>query len=396
VAGAGSALVIASMVVLGPLVARPAARLLGAPAARWRGAPGVLARENAMRSPRRMAGAATALMIGVGVVTLFTVVAASLSATVERQTVGLFDGDLVVDAGSFGRGGFSPQLAQEIAALPQVASSVAIGNGQVKVDGTVRTVHVADPAQLGKVLRLKVKAGGLGSGLAVAISTGKPVGSSVRVLFADGSAETFTVGAVYEKPTDDFAGYVVPRSSWTEHYPQSQDARIYLNLRPGTSDGKEAVTQVAAKFGSPDVQTRAEFVDAQTQAVRNVLSVIYVMLAFAIVIALMGITNTLSLAVHERLRELGLLRAVGATRAQIRSMVRWESVTVSLFGTAGGAGLGMFLAWVLSAAGNSSYSVPAVQMIVIILVGGFAGALSAIRPARRAARLRIISALGAP
>jgi putative ABC transport system permease protein len=120
------------------------------------------------------------------------------------------------------------------------------------------------------------------------------------------------------------------------------------------------------------------------------------MLALAIIIALMGIANTLSLAVYERTREIGLLRAVGATRDQIRSMVRWESLIVALFGTAGGLGLGLFLGWALVAAGAQSFAAPILQVVVITAVGALAGALAAIRPARRAARLRIIEAISAP
>jgi putative ABC transport system permease protein len=144
------------------------------------------------------------------------------------------------------------------------------------------------------------------------------------------------------------------------------------------------------------VQTRAEYTDAQTAQLDNLLAVVYVMLALAIIIALMGIANTLSLAVYERTREIGLLRAVGATRDQIRSMVRWESLIVALFGTAGGLGLGLFLGWALVAAGAQSFAAPVLQVVVITAVGALAGALAAIRPARRAARLRIIEAISAP
>ncbi|WP_372507235.1 FtsX-like permease family protein [Actinomadura madurae] len=120
------------------------------------------------------------------------------------------------------------------------------------------------------------------------------------------------------------------------------------------------------------------------------------MLILAIVIALLGIANTLSLAVHERTRELGLLRAVGGTRPQIRSMVRWESVIVALFGTGGGLGLGVFLGWGLGTALGNPFAPPAVQLAVIAVVGAIAGALAAIRPARRAARSAILSAISAP
>ncbi|MDX6433555.1 MAG: putative transport system permease protein [Streptosporangiaceae bacterium] len=400
VGGLGAVIGLIAMVVLGPVAARPVASLAGAPAVRLRGAAGGLARQNAMRSPRRTAGAATALMIGVGVVTLFTVFAASLKTTTAGQIERSFGGDLVVSAGGNGSAGFGPGLATGVSALPEVAGAAAMGSGDVQIDGSGKTVRVADPGRLAGVVRLKVRSGsltGLGTDrIAVSSSVGKPVGAPLRVRFADGSAQTFTVGAVYA-PLDTVGSYVMPRAAWATHDPQGLDSVIFVDLRPGIAPatGKAAVAAVARSYGTPSVQTRAEYTDAQTAPLDNLLAVVYVMLALAIIIALMGIANTLSLAVHERTREIGLLRAVGATRGQIRTMIRWESLIVALFGTAGGLGLGLFLGWALVAAGAESFAGPVVQIVVITAVGALAGALAAIRPARRAARLRIIEAISA-
>ncbi|MGI8336086.1 ABC transporter permease [Actinomadura scrupuli] len=400
VAGLGAVIALVAMVVLGPVAARPVAALAGVPAVRLRGAAGGLARQNAMRSPRRTAGAATALMIGVGVVTLFTVFAASLKATMGDEVARSFGGDLVVSAGGYGAAGFGPGLATGVAALPGVAGAAGMGSGEAEIDGSDRTVRVADPARLAGIVRLTVRSGsltGLGPDrIAVSSSAGKPVGAPLRVRFADGSAQTFTVGAVYA-PLDAVGSYLMPRAAWAQHDPQGLDSVLFVDLRPGVAaaTGKAAVAAVARSYGSPAVQTRAEYTDAQTAPLDNLLAVVYVMLALAILIALMGIANTLSLAVHERTREIGLLRAVGATRGQIRSMVRWESLIVALFGTAGGLGLGLFLGWALVAAGAQSFAAPVVQIVVITAVGALAGELAAIRPARRAARLRVIEAISA-
>ncbi len=155
---------------------------------------------------------------------------------------------------------------------------------------------------------------------------------------------------------------------------------------------------VTAAFGSPDVFDREEYTASLAGDVDQVLSLIYVLLALAIVIALMGIANTLSLSVHERIRELGLLRAVGATRRQIRSMVRGEAVVVSLFGTAVGLGLGTFLGWALMRAiaadqGMGLFSVPVGQLAIVLGLGAMVGILAAVRPARRAARLDVLAAI---
>ena len=145
------------------------------------------------------------------------------------------------------------------------------------------------------------------------------------------------------------------------------------------------------------MQTRQEFIDDASAQIDQFLGLIYVMLGLAIVIALMGIANTMSLSIHERVRELGLLRAVGADRSQVRSMIRWESVVIALFGTIGGLALGLFLGWSLVTAGAGevalSFSVPVGQLVPVVVVGALAGVLAAIRPARRAARLDVIDAL---
>jgi len=393
VAGVAALTALVAMVVLGPVAVRPAVLIAGAPAARLRGAAAELARRNTLRSPRRTAGAATALMIGVGVVTLFTVFAASLQATMSDRVGAGFAGDLVVSSGDNSSAGFEPRLATRIAVLPQVAAAAGTGTGDVRIDGTVHSVRIADPARLAQVVRLRTTQGSLAADqVAVSANTGKPVGSTLRVTFSDGTSRGLRVGAVYH-PLDAVGDYLLPRAVWPD--PQQRDSLVFITLRPGVSAaaGKAEVARTAQAFGMPSVRTRAEYISDQTSSVRNLLTVVYVMLALAIIIALLGIANTLSLAVHERTRELALLRAVGATRRQTRSMVRWESVIVALFGTAGGLGLGLLLGWTLVTAAGDSYAVPVLQAIVIVLVGALAGVLAAIRPARRAARVPLIAGL---
>jgi putative ABC transport system permease protein len=161
--------------------------------------------------------------------------------------------------------------------------------------------------------------------------------------------------------------------------------------------GEAAVQRVADRFGAPDVQTNQEFTQSIAGEINQLLTVIYVLLILAIVIALMGIANTLSLSIHERTRELGLLRAVGQTRAQTRAMVRWESVIVALFGTIGGVGLGLFLGWALVSAlasdGFGSFAVPKTPLAVVLALGALVGVLAAVRPAHRAARMDVLSAI---
>ncbi|TYK46324.1 ABC transporter permease [Actinomadura decatromicini] len=402
-AGAGAILCVVATVVLGPVVARPAAALIGAPAARTRGVAGMLARDNASRSPKRTAGAATALMIGVGVVTLLTVFIGSLGASLEDSVAGSFKGPLVVNSGNNETGGFGTGLARDAARLPQVERVAGVGGGAMRVDGDASTVSAADPSALGRVLDLDVRRGALSDAGTFAVAKGVAddkgwrVGSTVPVTFADGASQRLTVGAIYEN-TDLTGDYVVPRTVFDAHTGQPLDTHVFVDLKPGASvaEARAALTALAKPYGGPDVQTRDGFVSSLTEEQRGFITVVYGMLVLAIVIALLGIANTLSLAVHERTRELGLLRAVGATRPQIRSMVRWESVIVALVGTAGGIALGLFLGWGLGAALGNPFAPPVVTLAVVAVAGAVAGALAAVRPARRAARLAILSAISAP
>jgi putative ABC transport system permease protein len=208
------------------------------------------------------------------------------------------------------------------------------------------------------------------------------------------------VAAIFSRP--DISGdYVFPSAGWTPHVGQAVDAQILLKLKPGVdiASAKSSVEAATVSFGQPRVQDRDEYRASATSGVNTFLGLIYVMLVLAIVIALMGISNTLSLSVHERTRELGLLRAVGQTRAQARAMVRWESVLVAVFGTIGGVGLGTLLGWSLVKAASSTtlaaFSAPPVQLAIFLVVGAVAGTLAGIRPARQAARLSILRAISA-
>ncbi len=407
-AGLGALLTILGMVVSGPIVARRAAAVIGSPLPRLRGVTGELARENAMRNPRRTAGTAAALLVGVGVVTLFTVFAASMKASVDKTVTGAFIGDLVIDSGDFSAR-LTPQLATTVAALPEVASAAGIGSGVAEVGGKHADLTVTDIGAMSAVLDLEVTSGSmtaignrsLGVSEQVAEDNGWRAGQALPVRFNDGATEQFTIGALY-KEAQLTGDYVMARSDWVSHGVQDMDFVVLIKAADGVSvsSARAAVVDAARAFGAPDILDRQAFIDSEASEINMMLGLIYVMLFLAIVIALMGIANTLSLAVYERRRELGLLRAVGGTRSQVRSMIRWESVIVALFGTLGGVGLGVFLGWALvhAASGempSSAFAAPPGQLVTVLIVGALAGALAAIRPARRAAKLDPLAAIGA-
>ncbi|MFE5669481.1 ABC transporter permease [Streptomyces niveus] len=409
-AAIGAVLALAAFVVLGPVASSVAVRFLGGPLDRLRGVSGALAKRNALRSPRRTAATATALMIGVAVVSLFTVFGASLKATMDQTVSRSFAGDLAVSVPAFGGGGsgLSPGLAPALAELPEVGSAVGLGRGVAEVDGDGRQLTVTDPPALAKGFDLGSVDGsfdGFGTrdiavSRAQAADRNLRVGDTTRLTFTDGGKETFTVKAVYER--SELAGdYVITRAAWAPHRTQDADTLVSVTFADGVpaAEAGAAVKKTAAAFGNPDVQTRDEYARTSAGAIDMMLTLIYALLALAVLIALLGIANTLTLAVHERTRELGLLRAVGQTRAQLRAMVRWESVLVAAFGTAGGLVLGGLLGWVAveasEGAGDTAFAfaLPPAQLALVGVVGLTAGAIAGWRPARRAARLDVLRAI---
>jgi putative ABC transport system permease protein len=417
VAGAGDGFVavgaiacLVGAVVLGPVVARPAVAAFGRPIAVVRGLTGDLARQNARRHPRRTAATAAALMVGVSVVALFTVFGDSLKATAQKGIDDTVTADVVVDTpgygGQVGASGFAPQLAQQISAVPGVRSATGVRGGNALINGATHAVSVVNPATLDDVLALDVTSGTTdrldSSSVAVSADVADAnhwaPGSSLTITYPDGDTATLTVAAVYQHRSI-VGDYLLAPEAWAPHAAQAIDREVLVKLddQGDASAARSQIAGIAGPYGNPRVQTLAQYRSTATEGVDTILGLVYVMLALAIVIALMSIANTLSLSIHERSRELGLLRAVGQTRRQTRSMVRWESVIIATFGTIGGIVLGTFLGWGLVEAGSRDtitvFSVSPVQLVVFLVVGAVAGTLAGIRPARRAARLDILAAI---
>ncbi len=407
---AGAVGTLAGFVVLGPVAVRPAAAVLGAPIAALRGVGGRLARDNALRNPRRTAATASALMVGVAVATLFTVIGASLKASATQGVDRTLAADLVVYqpgyGGSAGLAGFSPTLAAGLGRLPSVDVAAGVSRGSVLLDGQAQTVAAIDPGRIGTVLNLGVTAGSLGAvgsgsfavSAAAAADRHWRVGSTVPVVYPDGAHARLRVAAIFGHP-DITGDYLFAAAGWAPHAGQALDSMVLIKLKPGAALGpaRAAITAAIAGTGQPRVQDRAQYEASATGAVNTILGLVYVMLALAILIALMGVANTLSLSIHERTRELGLLRALGQTRAQARGMVRWESVIIAVFGTLGGVILGTFTGWaVVQSSGSATlgvFAAPPLQLVLFLVLGAVTGILAGIRPARRAARQNMITAI---
>ena len=403
-AGVGAVLMTVATLVLAPVGLSPVAGVLGGGLRRVRGVNGMLAEQNARRNPRRSAATATALVVGVAVVALFTVFAASMKSALADQVSDDFSSDLAVTTPAFGGGRLSPELRDELSSLDEVAGVVGLGGGAVSLDGDTKTVTAADPTRLADIGGLETVDGSfddLGTdGIAVsdtrADDEGWSVGSTVELAFVDGTTETATVRAVYGD-NSLVGGVVIPDETWTAHTAQPTDVTVLVDVADGVSPdaAKSAIAPLADRHGG-EVQDGEEMASAAGRGLDLLLGVVYALLALAVVIALLGIGNTLSLAVHERRRELGLLRAVGQTRRQVRSVLRLESVIVALFGTVVGLVLGSYLGWVLFATvwtGGGSFTLPFLRLLVIAVMGAVAGVLAARRPAKRAARTPVLEAI---
>ncbi len=408
VVGAGALLVFFGVSVLGRTVSLPLSRTVGAPLPRLRGVTGKLARQNAMRNPKRTAASASALMIGVGLVGFITILASSSTASVNSAIDRSFAGDIVIDSGGGLMGGVDPGLARQLGGLPHVQAATGVAVGFAQISGAVEQVSGVDPVAGGKIFDVNPVQGsiaGLGrNGIAVykevAARQHLKLGSTVPVLFKDTGRQILTVALIYGEATGAPAPrYFMGDEAFNANFPVRYDMRVFVKKAPGVSTAAAlaAVRGVATRYSGTTVMDQAAFKADQAKPIQQMLSLVYALLALAILIALLGIGNTLALSIFERTRELGVMRAVGMTRHQLRAMIRWESVIIALQGTALGLLIGVFFGWALVLAmrsqGITEFSLPVLNLAIVVVLAALAGAAAAIWPSRRAAKLNILHAI---
>ena len=357
VVGAGALLVFFGVSVLGRTVSLPLSRAVGAPLPRLRGVTGKLARQNAMRNPKRTAASASALMIGVGLVGFITILAASSTASVNSAIDRGFAGDIVIDSGGGLMGGVDPALALQLGKLPQVQAATGLAIGFAEVNGKVEQLSGVDPVAGSKIFDVspsRVRSPGSAGRHRRLQGRGHlehlKLGSTVPVLFKDTGRQKLTVALIYGEATGAPAPrYFMGNEAFNANFPVRYDSRVFVKKAPGVSTAAAlaAVRAVATKYSGTTVMDQAAFKADQAKPIQQMLSLVYALLALAILIALLGIGNTLALSIFERTRELGVMRAVGMTRHQLRAMIRWESVIIALQGTVLGLLIGVFFGWAL-------------------------------------------------
>jgi putative ABC transport system permease protein len=397
-----------AVVVAGPVLARPVAAALGWPVARLRGRTGELARRNAVRHPRRTASTASSLMVGVAIVVFFATTAYSLTTYIDRTVDAQFAGDLVIEQDGFSGPGLSRALAPRLDALDETAVVVPMAIGVVRWEDRVLHPTVTEPAGLAELLDLDVREGALEtlgeSELAVshqlAEEAGWVLGDVVSLRLGTGPEVDLRIGALFA--SRDLAGdLIMDRATWDRHGPLVSTRVVLVGLNPTTAveDAREAVASIAADEAAPAPLDREAYVDRVSGEIDQLIAVMFALLAIAVLIAVMGIGNTMSLSVHERTRELGLLRAVGMARGSLRAAVRWESAIVAAYGSVLGLAVGVVGAAVAVRAFASaeaidlSLALPTTTFLVIIGLGALAGVVAGVRPARRAARIDVLDAI---
>ena len=405
--GLGMLGVFLALIVLAPVAARPAALVLG----RWlpvvRGIVGRLAQQNAARNPKRTASTGSALMIGLGIVSLFLVVNASLRASLDDTVDNQFRGDVVIDSGgTFVSGGLPGDVADQVNSLPSVDAATGIRFGFGEIGGSPHGMRAIDPDTGFDLFAIEVSAGDVAGldedGIAVfageAEAKGWEVGDEIPVVFGETGEIPFTVAALLARR--DLTGpYVLGIDAFEANLPDVGDAQIWVRLAEGVTvaEARPELESVVAAFPSAEVQDLDEFKAAMKGQYDIILVLVNALLALTIVIAMIGIVNALILSVVERTREIGLTRAVGATRGQVRSSIRWEALIISAFGLVGALGVGVFFGWVLvralSQQGFRVFAVPAPQLAAFAGVTAVLTLAASVLPAAWAGRRRILSAV---
>ncbi|MFC7913385.1 ABC transporter permease [Streptomyces sp. NPDC057386] len=402
--GLGAVLLIIGVFVLTPLLSRPLIAA-AAPVLRVFGVSGRLARQNSVRNPRRTAATASALMIGLALITGMTVMAGSLQKSIDKMASAAIRADYVV---SMANGNMlSPDVERTLRSTDGVTTTSPLRNAPSRIDGQTEYLTGVNGSAIGRLTDLTVDDGTFavgGSRVVVDDDTAKShhwtAGSTFTVHYEDGKAQRLTVAGVY-RGNELLRGILLDVTQLAPHQRDASDMQVMVKTSGGASDEtKDRLVKALGTNPAIKVQDKQDISDDIAQMFTLMLNMLYGLLAMAVIVAVLGVVNTLAMSVFERSQEIGMLRAIGLDRAGIKRMVRLESLVISLFGGVLGIGLGVFFGW---AAGEllgtkmTTYELvlPWDRMALFLLLAAVVGVLAALWPARRAARLNMLQAIKA-
>ena len=413
--GGGAAVVFVAVAVLSPLIAGPVVAALARPLPRILRTPGRLARDNAARSPRRTAATAVALTIGLALVAMVLVVGQSLKDTFSDSLSSAIKADYVISTESFS--GVPKTLAEDLRDS-DVGTAVGLDSDLVQIFSPVAPdrieetfITVTDIASIGEIANLGITDGSL-SGIdpasavyvhdEVADDLGLSVGDPVEVMLVSGERLTVAVGAVFSNTQQPFWGEWLIDQSLHQQTASADGFDDWVAVKAATTEPEASlalIEDVLSAYPQVSLEDRQQFQENAESDLNTVLALVNVFLLFALVVALVGIVNTLTLSVFERTHEIGLLRAVGMTRRQLRRVIRWEAATIALYGALIGVVLGLAFGVALSVAIPDNIidrvSVPGAQMVGLVLVAVAFGLLAAVFPSYRAGRMNVLEAIAA-
>jgi putative ABC transport system permease protein len=403
--GIGALTIMIGVWVMSALISKPVVTVLGAPLVRLFNATGRVARSNAIRNPRRTAATAAALMIGLALVSMLSVLATSTKASIASVVDKNLGADVVLTSQSLQ--GFSPDVAAKAAATPGVKTVGETRIGVAKLNGK-STFIAAVSSNIGDVIKVSMQSGSLAAlrdnmllvSKSKAKSTHLQVGDKVAVEYPSGKKADITVGGVFDDNNllgNGGADYLTSLPNYEANYDTQLDVVVYVVANSGHREAIDgALAKTLHEYPQVKVQSQADYKASISKQIDQFVNLIFGLLALALLIAVLGIVNTLALSVYERTREIGLLRAIGMTRRQLRRMVRLEAMLIAVFGALLGLGLGAVFGWaIVSTSGGQLNHVvfPIGQFVGFVIGAAVIGVLAAVVPAWRASRRPVLAAI---